>query len=237
MAFLQSGEGREPFLKAPAAVLSLIGVLIAAHAARMLMTPVASERILGEYAFVPLRYSPAFMKQGNVLDRAIPFVSYIFLHADLTHLAVNCLWLLAFGSIVARGLGPALFLLFFLVCGVASAAAYLVLNLGSPGEMIGASGAISGLMAAGIRMLSVPRPGSDTSGFALAPILSSRILAFSGLWVLVNLAFGLSGLSVGGEVQPIAWQAHIGGYFAGLLLIGPFDRWSRKNAGPPPFIA
>src|SRR4051812_40574707 len=113
MAFLQSGQGREPFLRAPVSVLSLIAAIVVAHIARMLATTAVSERMVAEYAFIPLRYSPRALDPGSWLDRAIPFVSYMFVHADVTHLAINCLWLLAFGAIVARRFGPWLFLLFF----------------------------------------------------------------------------------------------------------------------------
>ena len=95
---------------------------------------------------------------GGWLERAIPFVSYMGLHNDLTHLAINSLWLLAFGPIVARRFGGFLFLLFFLVCGVAGAATHLAFNWGSLVPVIGASGAISGLMAAGLRLLPSQAP-------------------------------------------------------------------------------
>ena len=235
MAFLQSGQRREPFLKAPPAVLSLIAAIVAAHAARMLTTTAATERILGEYAIIPLRYSPHALEPGNWVDRAVPFVSYMFLHADLTHLAINCLWLLAFGSIVARRFGTWLFLLFFLICGVASAAVHLAFNWESPAAVLGASGAISGLMAAGIRMLRVPALGAARRG--LAPILSSQVLMFSLFWIAINLVFGAVGLGIGGETQPIAWVAHLGGYFAGLLLAGPFDNWANSGDGDLPAMA
>jgi len=237
MAFLQSAPGREPFLKAPVSVLSLIGAMVVAHIARMAMTTAASEHVLNEYAFIPLRYAPNVLEPGSWVDRAIPFVSYMFLHADLAHLAINCLWLLAFGSVVARRFGTLAFLLFFLVCGIASAAIHLALNWQSPGAVIGASGAISGLMAAGIRMLSVPGHRVSATRFRLAPILSVQVLVFSALWVAINLVFGLAGLSLGGEVQPIAWQAHLGGYFTGLLLAGPFDAWAAKGDGDGPLAA
>ena len=226
MAFLQSGQGREPFLRAPPVVLSLIAAIVAAHVARMLTTTAMSERILGEYALIPLRYSTRALDPGNWFERAVPFVSYMFLHADLTHLAINCLWLLAFGSIVARRFGGWMFLLFFLICGVASAVIHLAFNWESPAAVLGASGAISGLMAAGIRMLSVPGLSASGTRPGLAPILSPQVLVFSLFWVAINLVFGVTGLSLGGETQPIAWVAHLGGYFAGLLLAGPFDRWA-----------
>jgi membrane associated rhomboid family serine protease len=234
MAFLQSTPAREPFLKAPASVISLIGVLVAAHVARVLASAQLSEYVLEQYAFVPHRYSQHL---GTLLDRAVPFVSYIFLHGDATHLIMNCLWLLAFGAVVARRFRPALFFLFFLVCGVAAAAVHLATNWNSADGAIGASGAIAGLMAASIRMLSVQTlRGTDPQG-ALLPILSQQVLVFSGFWVVVNLVFGLAGLSIAGETNAIAWQAHLGGYFVGLFLAGPFDLWARKSDPNPPLPA
>ena len=173
-----------------------------------------------------LRYAYSAGIRG-VLDQALPLVSYIFLHGDITHLVMNCLWLLAFGPIVARRFGPVVFLLFFLVCGVAAAGSYLALNWRSPVPVIGASGAISGLMAAAIRLLRVTVRSWDVQP-GLAPIFSRPVLVFSLLWVAVNLAFGLTGLTIGGETGQLAWQAHLGGYFAGLLLVGPFD-WLAGN--------
>jgi membrane associated rhomboid family serine protease len=237
MAFLQSAPAREPFLKAPASVLALIGVLVAAHLGRVFAPAAVSEHILDQYAFVPLRYAPNALDPGSLLDRAVPFVSYMFLHADATHLIFNCLWLLAFGAVVARRFRPALFFLFFFICGAASSALFLLLNWNTPGAVIGASGAISGLMAAGVRMLRVEALGGAGARTGLLPILSSQVLMFSLLWIGVNLLFGLTGMGMAGETHAIAWQAHLGGYFAGLLLTGPFDLWARKSDPDPPPLA
>ncbi len=238
MAFLQAGQGdpygagREPFFRAPAVVLVLIAALVAAHLARLALPEGVSERLFAEYGFVPLRYAPDALDPGSIVERAIPFLSYMFLHADAMHLTVNSLWLLAFGPVVARRFGTWWFLVFFAICGAAAAAAYLAIAWGRPGVIIGASGAVSGLMAAGIRMIRAP-PAAP--GAALAPILSAQVLMFTALWVGVNLVAGLAGLEIMGNVHPIAWQAHLGGYFAGLILAGPFDRIGRKSdMGPPP---
>jgi membrane associated rhomboid family serine protease len=231
MAFLQNTPVRETFLKAPASVISLIGLLVAAHLARVFTSASMSELVLEQYAFIPQRFS---QHDGSLFDRVIPFVSYIFLHADATHLIMNCLWLLAFGAVVARRFRPALFFLFFLICGVGAAAVHLLTNWNSAEGAIGASGAIAGLMAAGIRMLSVQTlRGMEPPG-ALQPILSQQVIAFSAFWVVVNLVFGLTGLSIVGETNAIAWQAHLGGYFIGLVLTGPFDDWARKSDPNPP---
>ena len=219
MAFLQSESSREPFLHAPASVLWLIGLLVLVHVARAVAPPALSEYLLTQYAFVPARVSGSFGASG-LLGLTVPFVSHMFLHADFVHLGVNCVWLLAFGPIVARRYGTLLFYLFFLVCGLAGAAVFLALDWGSSAGVIGASGAISGLMAAGIRMY--PWQGAPGAR-PLAPIFSSQILLFTGIWLVTNLIFGLTGIGAGGEIQQIAWQAHLGGYFAGLILAGVFD--------------
>lgn len=237
MAFLQSSPAREPFLKAPASVIALIGVLIAAHVARVLAPAAISGHILTKYAFIPARYAPHTADHGSILDRAVPFFSYMFLHADATHIIINCLWLLAFGAVVARRFRPALFILFFATCGVAAALAHLTFNWNSSDPVIGASGAIAGLMAAGVRMLSISATrGAETSN-NLLPLHAPQVLMFSALWVGMNLLFGVAGMGFLGESKGIAWQAHLGGYFAGLFLAGPFDLWAMKSDRNPPSLA
>ena len=85
-------------------------------------------------------------------------------------------------------------------------------------------------MAAGVRMLRVEAlGGAKTSEPILLPILSSQVIVFSLLWVGMNILFGLTGIGTMGETHAIAWQAHLGGYFVGLFLTGPFDLWARKS--------
>ena len=233
MAFLQPQPSdpwtRQPLFRVPAVIVSLIVALAVAHGVRMLAPPSFSAELIGQYAFIPARYSAHFLAARNAdpggwLARAIPFVSYMGLHNDLTHLAINSLWLLAFGPIVARRFGGFLFLVFFLICGVAGALTHLAFNWGSLVPVIGASGAISGLMAAGLRMLPSQAPWASSGEERLAPIFSRQILVFTAVWMAINLLVGTTGLGMGGESGLIAWQAHLGGYVAGLLLSEPFDR-------------
>lgn len=219
MAFLRSDQPRQPLLNAPASVLLLIAALVLAHIARIAAPAPWPNDILTQFAFIPARYG-AGLAGGSLLGLVVPFVSHMFLHANFAHLGVNCVWLLAFGPIVARRYGTWLFLLFFALCGVAGAATYLAFDWGSPGGVIGASGAISGLMGAGIRMY--PWPGSPAGG-AMAPLFSRPVLLFTGIWLGTNLLFGIMGFGVGREIQQIAWQAHLGGYFFGLISAGGFE--------------
>lgn len=239
MAFLQD-PARQPLLRVPAATIGLLVVLIAAHIARILAPAERSAIILADYALIPARYSKTYLAAngldpGTLWDRAVPFVSYIFLHANFTHLAINCIWLLPFGAITARRFGALSFFAFFLLCGVAGALLYLAFHWGSPEPVVGASGAISGLMGAGFRMLPMPgefAPENEASADGtysppaqrkLAPIFSRRILEWSALWIAINVVAGVTGWGTGPGVQLVAWQTHIGGYIAGLVLAGPFD--------------
>ena len=184
MAFLQSAPPRQPIFRAPAVVLWLIGFLTALHLVRITRPGDQPDNIIYAFGLYPIRYSRAYLESrmanpGSLWERAVPFVSYMGVHASWTHLIINSLWLLAFGPIVARRWGSTLFLAFFIVCGVIGAVTYLLLNWASPLPVIGASGAISGLMAAAFRMLPGQAPWAAQSEAPLAPLLSRQILVFT----------------------------------------------------------
>lgn len=230
MAFFQDSQpARQPFLNAPAAVLWLIGALLAAHAVREMLPGDLSREVLDQFAFIPARYSGGIAAPG-LLEQTVTFVSYTFVHSGLAHAGLNSLWLLAFGPSVARRLRTARFFAFYVVCAIAAAAAHLISDWGSFIPVVGASGAISGLMAAAIRILYGSRLLMFTGRAPLAPILSRPVLLFTAIWTAVNIVVGTLGLGFTREYELIAWVAHLGGYFAGLLLIGLFDK--RRPAAP-----
>ena len=225
MALLQDNRpSRAPLLNAPPTVLWLIGLLLVTHALRVFLPGNLPDDIVVEYSLTPARYAAA-LAQGIHADGAlglvVPFITYIFLHADFTHVGINSLWLLVFGPIVARRLGTLRFLLFFLICGVAAALVHLIVYWGSPMQVVGASGAVSGLMAAGMRLLYGRLYGGADG---LAPIFSKPILGFSAVWIIANVVTGILRIGVSDDLTLIAWVAHLGGFFAGLILIGPFGR-------------
>jgi membrane associated rhomboid family serine protease len=232
MAFFVEGKpARQPILRAPASVIGLIGALIVAHVARVLAPPAVAERILNEFALVPARYSTqsAPGAGSSFSEQLTGLFSHMFLHANTMHIAVNCIWLLAFGPVVARRFGGTAFLIFFALCGLSGALFYIAFNLGDTVGVIGASGAISGLMGAGIRMMRLRQPQLDASHLPLMPILSSQVLGFSAVWLALNLVTGLFGFATTGQIEPVAWQDHMGGYIAGLLLASLFDRLFRPS--------
>ena len=226
MAFLQSQPPREPFLHAPASVLWLIALLAAIHLVMQVLPEATADAILLHLAFIPARYTVG----GTLFGLTVPLVGHMLLHGGMLHLTVNCVWLLACGPVVARRYGTVPFLIFFVVCGVAGALTYLVLEWGSPVPVIGASGGISGLMAAAIRLIRWPN--APATG-PLLPLTSRPILIFGGSWIVLNGLFGVLGFGPGGG-DPIAWQAHLGGFLCGLFLIGLLEKLRRKPSAPPP---
>jgi membrane associated rhomboid family serine protease len=231
MAFFQeSRPAHEPFLRVPAPVVILIGMLVAAHVARMLVPAAISDSVLNDYALDPVVYSTQALKAlgagtPSLRDLVAPPFSHIFLHADLTHLAINCVWLLAFGPVVARRFGGLAFYLFFLLCGLAGAIAFVGLDWGQNIGAIGASGAISGLMGGAIRMMRIREPYLNVATLPLVPLFSSEVLIFSAIWMVLNLVTGIFSIGAPGAAQAIAWQDHLGGYIAGLLLATPFEHF------------
>jgi membrane associated rhomboid family serine protease len=157
----------------------------------------------------------------------------MLLHGDWTHLIVNSAWLLAVGSVLARRLGPVRLVGITLLSGIAGALAFLAVNPGLETPVVGASGAISGLMGAVFRlifaaetplerMLLREKPWAVPRLSLWATFTDRRSLGAIAAWVVINLVFAywLGGLlSAGG----IAWEAHIGGFFAGLFLFDAFD--------------
>lgn len=222
MAFFHQPESRQPFLRAPAIVLALIALLIGIEALRQYYFASSTPELFIRFGLVPARYSASFLAAhqvngGSIFERAAPFITYMFLHAGWTHVLANCIWLLPFGSLVARRYGSLLFVAFFLICGVIGAAVHLATNWESLAPVIGASAAVSGLMGAAFRMmLATPKQ-------QIAPLLSGPVLLWSGIWILLNVIAGLTGFGTGPGVKLVAWQAHIGGYLGGLLLVQPFD--------------
>jgi membrane associated rhomboid family serine protease len=224
-----------PILNAPPLVLGLIGALVALHVLRIYLPGDMAERMIFDYALIPARYatSQAWASlAGGLSELGAPLVTYMFLHGDFTHLGLNSLWLLVFGPIVARHLGNLRFLLFFLFCGVAAALLHLVTYWGVEMAMIGASGGVSGLMAAGMRLVYARAAGVPGG---LAPIFSRPILSFSLVWTIVNVVSGVLRIGVTDDLTLIAWVAHLGGYFAGLVAVGgfggrPAERSDRRAA-------
>jgi len=152
---------------------------------------------------------------------------------------VNVLWMLAFGTAIARRIGAHGFWEFSILCGIAGAITHLVFHWGEMAPVVGASAAISGQMAGALRFIffACREPGEQLPDFVKAPLASlgtalrdHRIMGFLIFWVVLNAYFGLTSVSFGVGSDGIAWEAHIGGFVCGLLTFGFFDRAPVSNS-------
>jgi membrane associated rhomboid family serine protease len=223
----------------PPVVAFLSAALVLIHVLRAFVDSQTDLQVLTWLAFVPARYDSSLPLglplPGGTAAEIWTFVTYAFLHGDVVHLFVNMVWFLAFGSAVAWRFGSLRFLVFFAVTAAAGALAHLLTHFGEFAPLVGASAAISGAMAAAVRFafeeggpLGFFRSrGEMAFRVPAAPLLTAlrnpQVLAFLGVWFLINLAFGIGTLPEIVADGTIAWEAHIGGFLVGLLLFPLFD--------------
>ena len=236
-------QSSEPIFNVPPVVLATVAALVIVHVVRVLMLSLDGENnFLLLFSFIPARYDDLLAGEpvpGGWAAGIWTFVTYSLIHADLMHLGLNAIWFLPFGTALARRLGPARFVTFLLVTAVAGAGAHLLTHLGEVFPMVGASAAISGTMAGTMRF-AFQRGGpltqwrhqdEDSYRVPAASLAESfrdpRFLLFLGAWFGVNALFGVGGLQLE-TGQTVAWQAHIGGFLAGLLLFSLFDPVERS---------
>ncbi len=222
----------------PGSVLAVLGLLVAVHLLLAALPATWSGWLTVALSFIPARYDGyANSIPGGMVAAVTSCLTYAVVHGGLLHLAINSAWLLAFGGVVASRTGTVRFLLFFAVCAIGGAIAFLALNPGLMAPMVGASGAISGLMGATMRFLFT---ALDTDGLralrdnpAQVPLMplakaltDRRVLLVTGAFLVANLlgVLGVGGVPAGG----IAWQAHLGGYFTGLFCYGFFESTPRS---------
>jgi membrane associated rhomboid family serine protease len=235
----------EPIFNVPPVVIGTIGILLLVHAVRVYLLPLSAEReFILLFAFIPARYDPAFVLPGDLAGgygaEVWSFVTYALIHADALHLGMNVVWLLPFGSALARRFGPGRFLAFMVATAAAGAGTHLAIHFGEIYPMVGASAAISGTMAAAMRF-AFQRGGPLTGWHAhdgaayrvpavslLGSLRDPRFLAFVAVWFGINAIFGLGGLQLDNG-QSVAWEAHIGGFVAGVLLFSLFDPVGRAS--------
>ncbi len=176
-----------------------------------------------QYSFIPASLSQNFGQIG--------ILTSMFLHAGLLHIAGNMVYLLPFGDNVEDRMGHLRYLLFYLVCGVAATLIYSVFNRGSTIPLVGASGAIAGVLGA---YIALHPTRSTVKGFLWIVILLIRIrlpaLLFIGYWFLMQLFSSLATLGADQTASGggVAFLAHVGGFVVGLVL-APFLTQRRQQ--------
>jgi membrane associated rhomboid family serine protease len=255
---------REPMFNAPLVVIGLVVILIAIQAALNWAPYSVQDTVIRDFAFIPGRLTisiwprklielieransdPAALQQAREI-RALrilgggvkpwTILTYAFLHGSWTHVALNSVWLVAFGPPIARRFGSGRFLLFMGVTAIFSALAHWASAPMDFSPLIGASGSDSGLMGAATRFMfqpgaplgpSAPLGRPEVESIPAASLrhvfVDRRAMIFLAIWLATNFIFGAGAETLGFSTSPVAWIAHLGGFFSGLLLFPLFDR-------------
>ena len=221
-----------PAFNVPGTIVILGGLLIGVHVVIELLSDELYSRAIVLFSFIPVTYSLSAAELYEPLSRFWSPLTYAFLHGDWTHLLVNCVWLLAFGSAVARRFDSARFVVFMVAGALAGAAFHYVFHPNGGVPVIGASGAISACMGAAIRFAITP--GGVSPDISNAPALSlmsslknRSIMTFVVIWFAINWLFGTGFLTLGDA--GIAWEAHMGGFLLGWLGFSIFDRKNKLD--------
>jgi membrane associated rhomboid family serine protease len=208
---------REPIFNAPWPSLVLVAVIVGGYAVQSRFPP--------ELVIPALGFSP----QGLAEGRWWTLVSALFLHGGWAHALTNAAFALAFGAPTARffglsAVGATGFFLFYLACGALSSLGYAGLHPGQAVPLVGASGAVSGLMGAAARLIA--------GRGRLGPIWSPTVLGMGAAWIVVNLLVAVLGFAPGLGDATVAWEAHLAGFAAGILLVAPFAWATQRLAAP-----
>jgi membrane associated rhomboid family serine protease len=220
-------RGREPMFNLPGIVLAIIGLCAAVYLLQFhVLDDSQNYVLLYDAAFIPALYTGQYGFDWFMLTR--PF-TYTFLHGSFAHIAVNMVWLAAFGPPLANRFGAARFAFFFAMTGLAAAAFFFIIHPFMEAPLVGASGSISGMMGAAARFGFQMDRSAGRSAFSGRPlpfsmVLRSRsVVAFLAVWMIINLVTGIVGMGAG-ESSQIAWEAHIGGFLVGFFGLKLFDR-------------
>ena len=232
MDYQDNRKTHTPIFNVPSVIILIVMMCVAAF---VVPEYLFSQSLFGAFytyfAFIPEFFGNAFWRFCYTP------ITYSFMHGGIMHIAVNMMWLVIFGSPLANRIGAIRFGVFWCVCSIVAALAHFAMYPDSYSPMVGASGAISGLMGAAARygFRQVSEQGYENRSEFAGPILSvtqslkSRsVTIFLITWIIIDIITGLAYPSVSGEGSAIAWVAHIGGMVAGFFLIGIFDTRRKK---------
>lgn len=238
---------REPIFNVPAVITVLVGLMWAIHvAADLALDDFGMGSLRLWFAFIPDRFVAADQWPGGAWPLLWTGFTHAFLHADYMHLAVNTAWLAVFGTPVARRYGVTGVLVVFLLGALAGALVQTVALLFSVNQfavLIGASGGVSALTGATMRFIfepvvwgrdpetEEPMPLGRRTASLAGVFRNTRSRTFIIFWMGLNLLIGFMPMILGVNIA-IAWEAHLGGFIAGLLLPSALDGMARRQRLP-----
>ncbi len=211
-----------PSSRTPLITIGLIVINVLVYLNQLTLPPRAAVRFVYLYGLIPVEISQGQLLVPHPVPLYGTILTSMFVHGGLFHLAGNMLYLWIFGDNVEDRLGRVRFLLFYLLSGAAAAATQIFSDPHSQIPMVGASGAISGVL--GAYLLLYPHARVVTLVFFgwFVRVIEIRALIVLGFWIVVQLMSGL--LTWGAQVGGVAWFAHVGGFVAGLVMVIPLRR-------------
>jgi membrane associated rhomboid family serine protease len=213
---------------------ALLAVNVAVFAWELRIQVTAGSEALAAFT-ASFAFDPAALAAAPGSPRVwLTLLTAMFMHAGWVHLGGNMLYLGIFGNNVEDRLGPWRFLAFYLACGLVASLAQAFGTGFPPGEVLGASGAIAGVL--GAYLLLYPRARVVTAVFVIFIVELARIPAWIviGVWFVLQLGAGIGTVGPGTPATGVAYLAHVGGFLAGMLLIAPAwlsDRGRTRFAG------
>jgi membrane associated rhomboid family serine protease len=183
---------------------------------------------VSEFGVVPARFVDEIHTAKIDVGTFFPFLSSMFLHGGWLHLLGNMLFLHIFGDNVEDKFGHFTFLLFYLFAGFVAAGTQVYMSPASQVPMVGASGAIAGVLGAFVFMF--PRAKIATLIpiiFFFFKIIDLPAFVFIGFWFLLQVLSAVMALGIGADAGGVAWWAHIGGFAVGAIS-SPFLRKNRR---------
>jgi len=206
----------------PIITITIVLVNILVFLRSLMLTDGLGRHVVQAYALIPKELLVAATARPDLLPyNILTIFTSMFLHGGILHLGGNMLYLWIFGKNVEDATGHSRFILFYLFSGVAAALVQCSVDPGSAVPMIGASGAISGIL--GAYLLLYPRARVKTLIFIFLFITTVDIpaMVLLSLWFFVQIIFS--------HGQGVAWFAHIGGFLFGLVTIKLFTRGARPR--------
>jgi len=222
----------------PVVVWTIIALNAVVFAYQLSLSPRELQVFLHEHALIPLRYfNPGWAwRTGLSPSDFAPFLTSTFLHGGFLHVILNMWTLWIFGPALEDRLGPARFAALYLLAGIAASITHAVFNAWSPTPVLGASGAIAGIIAA----YAVRFPYAWVRVLVLIVFIplffSIPAMLFAGIWFVTQLLQGTSELFSPFAGSGIAWWTHIGGFVSGWVLLNWLEHSGRPsvryNGGP-----
>lgn len=176
-------------------------------------------RLFASLGVVPSRVTEALDTYADDPVAYLSFFTSMFLHGGWMHLLGNMVFLYVFGDNIEDRFGHGRFVLFYLLTGAAAAATQVYIEPTSVVPMVGASGAIAGVLGAYVILHPRARVLTLIPIFVFFQLIELPAFVFLGLWFLMQIGSGLLALQIGSDAGGVAWWAHIGGFVAGAALL------------------